>query len=115
MEKIISICGNICNNCAAFKATRKDDDLKRRKTAKSWSKMYSSNISPEDINCEGCMTAGGKKFSYCGVCEIRKCGMKKNVKNCAYCDEYICDKLEEFFQMVPKNREMLNGIIKTDL
>lgn len=115
MEKIISICGNVCSDCAAFKATKENDESKRKETAKVWSKMYSSEISPEDINCEGCMTAGGKKFNYCGVCEIRKCGIEKKVKYCAHCDEYICDKLEEFFQMVPKNRETLNKIKETGI
>ena len=115
MERTISICGNICSDCAAFKATKENDESKRKETAKVWSKMYSSDIDPEDINCEGCMTAGGKKFNYCGVCEIRKCGMEKKVKYCAHCGDYICDKLEEFFRMVPKNREILvkikgNGI-----
>lgn len=110
MEKIISICGNICSDCAAFKATMEDDDLKRKETAEEWSEMYSTGISPEDISCEGCTTAGGKKFNYCEVCEIRKCGMEKNVKYCAHCGEYVCGKLEEFFQMVPKNRETLDKL-----
>ena len=110
MKKIISICGNICNDCKAFKATIEDNDSKRKKTAKSWSARYSTSISLQDINCEGCMTAGGKKFNYCGVCEIRKCGIEKKVKNCAYCREYVCDKLEEFFRMIPKNRETLDRI-----
>ena len=113
MGKIISICGNICSDCAAFKATKEDNELKRKETAEAWSKMYSSKINPEDINCEGCVTAGGKKFNYCGACEIRKCGMEKDIKNCAYCEEYVCDKLEEFFKMVPKNREILDRIKET--
>ena len=113
MEKIISICGNICSDCAAFMATKADDESKRKETAKKWSKIYSSEISPEDINCEGCMTAGSKKFNYCGVCEIRKCGIEKDVKNCAHCEEYVCDKLKKYFQMVPKNREIPNEIKET--
>lgn len=115
MEKIISICGNICSDCAAFKATKEDDESKRKETAKAWSEMYSSKIRAGDINCEGCMTEGGKKFNYCSVCEIRKCGTEKDVKNCAYCVEYVCDKLGEFFKMVPKNREILDRIKETGI
>ena len=110
MKKIISICGNICSVCAAYIATNENSEVKRKETAKLWSKMYSSDISPEDIYCEGCMTEGGKKFNYCKVCEIRKCGMEKGVKNCAYCGEYICDKLEEVFKRGPKNKDTLDRI-----
>ena len=39
--------------------------------------------------------------------------MEKDVKNYAYCGEYICDKLEEFFKMVPKNRKTLDRIKET--
>ncbi|TET50011.1 MAG: DUF3795 domain-containing protein, partial [Actinomycetota bacterium] len=55
-EDLVAYCGNICNDCAAFKATKEDDESKRKETARAWSKMYSSDINPEDINCEGCMT-----------------------------------------------------------
>ena len=113
MEKIISICGNICNDCAAFKATTEDDDLKRKETAESWSKRYESDIKPEDINCEGCLSKGKIVFSYCNVCEIRKCGIEKGVENCAHCDEYICSKLEGFFKSVPDNRKVLDKIRNT--
>jgi hypothetical protein len=113
MKKIISICGNICNDFAAFKATLEDDDLKRKETAESWSKRYESDIKPEDINCEGCLSKGKIVFSYCNVCEIRKCGFEKGVENCAHCDEYICDKLEGFFKSVPDNRKVLDNIRNT--
>ena len=113
MKKIISICGNICSDCSAFKATLKDDDLKRKETAKSWSKIYESDIKPEDINCEGCLSKGKIVFSYCNVCEIRKCGFEKGVENCAHCDEYTCDKLEGFFKSVPDNRKVLDKIRNT--
>ena len=110
MGKIISICGNICSDCAAFKATREDDELKRKETAEVWSKMYSSEISPEDINCEGCLSTGEKVFTHCNVCEIRKCGIEKGVPNCAYCDEYICEKLGGFLKIVPSNKDLLEKI-----
>ena len=46
------------------------------------------------------------------VCEIRKCGMDKGVKNCAYCADYGCDKLLKFFEMAPQAREKLEEIRK---
>jgi len=27
-------------------------------------------------------------------CPVRPCVIERSIENCAYCDEYICDKLE---------------------
>jgi hypothetical protein len=49
-------------------------------------------------------------FQHCTVCEIRKCGMDQEVVNCAHCDEYACDKLTKFFEMVPDAKKTLDEI-----
>ena len=37
------------------------------------------------------------------MCEIRKCGLSKNVDNCALCNEYPgCNVLNEFLKMAPE-------------
>jgi hypothetical protein len=110
MDKMISVCGLVCTSCVAFEATRDDDDELREATAKQWSKVYGSTIKPEDVNCLGCLTTKGKVFGYCLVCEIRKCGMGKGVKNCAYCADYACDKLLKFFEMAPQAKKNLEEI-----
>ena len=110
MEKMIAFCGTVCTECPAFLATEKDDDYERRRIAELWSKQYNADIKPEDINCEGCMSEGRKIFSYCNVCEIRQCGQEKGLKNCAYCDEYVCERLNKFFEMAPDGRTTLNEI-----
>jgi hypothetical protein len=43
-------------------------------------------------------------------CQIRKCASQKGVENCAYCDEYACEKLKEFFVTEPDARERLDEI-----
>ena len=112
MEKIVAFCGTVCTECPAFIATRNDDDDKRKETAKLWSKQYNTDIKLEDINCEGCPSKIGKKFNYCNVCEIRICGQDKNVKNCAYCSEYVCERLDEFFKIAPEGKTTLDEIKK---
>lgn len=112
MEKIIAYCGSVCSECPAFIATRDNDDSIRKETAELWSRRYNADIKPEDINCEGCTTAEGKKFNYCNVCEIRKCGQENEVKNCAHCDSYVCEKLTEFFKVAPENKDALDEIKK---
>lgn len=112
MEEIIAYCGIVCSGCPAYIATQNDDDAKRRETAEIWSKNYNHDLKPEDINCDGCLTTTGRVIGYCNVCEVRKCGMERGVANCAYCEDYACDKLEKFFQMVPENKTTLDEIRK---
>ena len=112
MDKMIAFCGLTCTECPAFIATQKDDDKERKKVAKVWSKEFNSDIKPEDVNCDGCLEESGRLFNYCKVCEIRKCGQKKEVKNCAYCDDYACEKLTKFFDIAPDAKTALTEIRK---
>ncbi|MCK4448931.1 MAG: DUF3795 domain-containing protein [Candidatus Marinimicrobia bacterium] len=112
MDKMIAFCGIICTECPAFLATQKDDDDIRKKTADIWSKQFNAEIKHEDINCDGCLSEGGQIFNYCRVCEIRKCGLEKGVENCAYCDDYTCEKLEKFINNVPEAKATLEKIRK---
>lgn len=110
MSEMVSICGLLCNECPAFIATRNNSNEERAKVAELWSQQYNQNIKPEDINCEGCIPDGRRLFSHSKVCKIRKCGKERAVKNCAYCDEYACEKLSEFFKMAPDAGRRLNEI-----
>ena len=110
MNEMVSFCGLLCNECGAFIAKKNDDDEKRAEVAQLWSKQYNADIKPEDINCDGCISDGGCLFNHCKVCEIRECGKEKNIVNCAYCNEYACEKLEKFFQVVPDAKERLDEI-----
>ncbi|HEY44055.1 MAG TPA: DUF3795 domain-containing protein [Anaerolineae bacterium] len=107
---MIAFCGLDCHQCGAFLATRKNNDAKRREVAELWSKEFGADIQPQDINCDGCLSEGGILFHHCEVCEIRNCGKDKAIQNCAYCAEYACDKLENFFSMVPEARVQLDRI-----
>ena len=112
MEKIISICGLVCSDCGAYLATQADDDDKRKEVAELWSKEYGSDIKPEDINCESCLSDSDNVFSYTKVCELRKCAKERAVVNCAHCEDYACEKLQEFFKMVPDAKTKLDEIKK---
>ena len=112
MEKQIAYCGIVCSECPALIATKNNDDAKRKETAEKWTKEFKHDFKPADINCTGCLSEKGKVFNYCTVCEIRKCGREKKVINCAYCGEYICAKLDKFFQMAPMIKANLDEIKK---
>jgi len=100
---MIACCGLDCSKCDAYIATQTNDDDKRMEAAKKWSTEFNADIKPEDINCNGCCSEE-QKFSHCNVCEIRKCCVGKELENCAGCEMYTCDKLEEFLKMVPDAR-----------
>lgn len=97
---LLSFCGLDCSQCAAYIATINDDDDLRQKTAKDWTKRYHKNhpqrpaLQPEDINCRGCLSAG-PIYLYCRKCQIRKCALKRKIKNCKECGNYKCEQLVE--------------------
>jgi hypothetical protein len=110
MEQMTAMCGLICNECGAFIATQNNDNKKREEVAKLWSKQYNVELKPENINCDGCVSDSDRLIGHCFVCQIRKCGKQKGVTNCAYCDDYVCQKLDGFFKMVPAARKHLDQV-----
>jgi Protein of unknown function (DUF3795) len=112
MNKVLAYCGLDCGGCGAYLATKNNDDAQRVKTAEEWSKQFGHVLKPEDINCGGCTSKDELNFQYCTLCEIRKCGQEKKMKNCAYCADYACEKLEKFFTMARAAKANLEANIK---
>jgi hypothetical protein len=112
MDKIISCCGLVCNECDAFIATAKNDDCAREEIAKKWAQMYGANIKASDINCRGCNTPDLPKIGHTNECEMRLCAIGKGFKTCAPCDDYPCKTLSALFEMVPTAKENLDGLRK---
>ena len=110
MGEMIARCGLVCTECGAYKATVNDDDDKRAEVAREWSKMYDAELSPSDINCDGCLSDGPRLFRHATVCEIRKCAGAKGVLNCAHCEDYPCERLEGLFGMAPEAKARLDEI-----
>lgn len=111
MPKMTAYCGLICTNCPAYLATRADDDVDRQKTAEFYAKEFELKLNPEDINCDGCLSIGGKLIGYCQSCEIRKCAKHKDMANCAECDEQPCEKLNQFHQFSPDAKAAFEALV----
>lgn len=110
MDQMIAFCGLVCTECPAHRATLQDDDQLRTDTAAQWSRQFRTDIKPEDINCRGCLSDLDEKFSYCRVCAIRACGHERAVTNCAFCDDFGCDKLTGFWALAPESKTNLEAI-----
>jgi len=103
MLKMIAYCGLNCTVCPAFIATSEDDEEKRRKVASEWnSEQYP--LKQADINCDGCLPDNKRLIKFCFVCTIRSCCREKELENCAFCDDYICEKLEKFYKMMQSDK-----------
>jgi hypothetical protein len=110
LKEIIAFCGLDCHKCGAFLATEENDDRRRVTVAQEWSRLFKMEIKPEDINWYGCQSNGERIFNYCKICEIRKCGKEKGLRNCGYCGEYPCHKLDFIFNNAPDAKKRLDKI-----
>ncbi|MBC8278547.1 MAG: DUF3795 domain-containing protein [FCB group bacterium] len=99
MPEIIAKCGLLCNECEAYVATINDDHDEIARMAKEAAEKFGMQINPDDIYCEGCTTTSGRLSSYClNSCEVRKCAVEKKVDNCAHCDDYSCEIIDNFIE-----------------
>jgi hypothetical protein len=117
MPEILAYCGLVCHTCPIYSATRQeniDEQLKMRiEIVKICKEKYGLNYKLEDItDCDGCVTDGARLFSACARCPIRNCAREKNLANCAYCPEYACDNLKQFFKSEPSAKARLDKIKK---
>jgi len=115
MEDNLSYCGLTCETCPIYLATREQNPKKKHEMrvdiAQQIKEHYGQETKPEDVtDCDGCKTEGGRLYFGCKDCQIRKCAQQKEVETCAYCDEYACDKIQEFFAKEPQSRERLDEI-----
>lgn len=111
MEKIIACCGLNCATCDARIATVTNDDELRKATADKWRVQFNaSELTPEMINCTGCLEPGAK-FPHCGLCEIRNCAKVKGFDTCGECpDMETCSLVAGVFKYVPEAMANLKSL-----
>ena len=115
---MIAFCGLVCENCPIYLATTENDEsLKktmRESIAEECTINYGLNLQPEDItDCDGCRSGSGRLFSGCLNCEIRKCAILRKSESCAFCPDYICDRLKKHFLLDPEAQTRLETIRKS--
>jgi hypothetical protein len=114
MQEMIAYCGLVCTGCPAFVATQNHSDEERKRVVEKWSSDQFP-LETKDINCDGCLSVGNRIFKFCTDCEVRTCGSAREVKNCAYCNDFVCSKLEKLWEMISGDeaRQRLEEIKKT--
>ena len=115
MQEMLSYCGLTCQTCPIHLATIESDDEKKREMridiAQQIKERYGQECKPEDVNdCDGCKTETGRLYFGCKNCQIRKCAGEKKLENCAYCNDYPCEELEQVFAIEPVIKEQLDRI-----
>jgi hypothetical protein len=111
MGEMIARCGFKCHLCLAFQENNKDHADQIR-VAKGWSKYFDLNVPAEKIRCNGCLPhdSGGLEFPDKN-CPIRPCVIERGLENCAYCEDYPCERLETRMSGVEEVAKRFYGII----
>ncbi|KPL16998.1 MAG: hypothetical protein AMS23_08765 [Bacteroides sp. SM1_62] len=115
MKDVVSYCGLICKGCPILWATNEENEELKEKMkieiSRLCNELYKTEYCSEDItDCDGCLAENGRLFPGCVNCQIRNCAREKKISNCAYCGEYICEKLETFFKDNPESKSRLDFI-----
>jgi len=98
MLPVISKCGNMCSSCPWGVWVR------RNQTEEEWESFAEDvkkyvGYSPTQNPCHGCQTPNEKLAKDVGVhnflrgCSARKCAFHNEIRNCAFCSRYPCDKI----------------------
>jgi hypothetical protein len=117
LSRLSSYCGLECKTCPIYLATTETDpDIQARmrlEIAEECSKLYRKQYKIEEItDCDGCITVAGRLFSGCSNCKIRECAIRKNIPNCAYCDDFACNELRKLFTLDPEAKARMEKIRK---
>jgi len=91
----IGYCGDDCQLCPRYIATKNNDVKKLKEAAALWKKVgffYQINSSEEMI-CYGCASSEG-----CHYDNIRECTRERKISNCGKCDTYPCDNINAVFE-----------------
>ncbi len=86
-EEMIGYCGYNCHLCAA----RSDDPEVMQRLVDGWRRIFGhQHYTVENVKCDGCLSDGNLADKQC---KARPCAIERGVKNCAYCEDFVCEKV----------------------
>jgi len=95
-----AICGIFCGDCPVYLAPRIGDQKKIKELAQE------AGLPEAEIGCDGCLS--DRVFGPCRDCAqhgFRDCAAEHGVTWCFECDQFSCDRLENFLDI-----HVVNGI-----
>jgi hypothetical protein len=111
MAKMMSACGVLCSDCAAFDGEAKGIEYQKR-TVAAWRRIYGMRELPERIACAGCLGPDENVFHTCLRCKARNCCRDKGFPSCAECSGAaacaLLEKAQAVWDVVPRIAEKLS-------
>ena len=104
-KQIISYCGDLCNECPRYTATKSNSRKELEYLAELWYRLgfRDSIMDPEDMKCSGC-----SKEKECTE-GINKCKHLENINNCGECQHFPCDNINRVFEKAEYYKEKCKG------
>ncbi len=98
----IGCCGDDCNICPRYIATRSGDEKRLDEVAALWKAVgwWKRKESTKELTCHGCASV-----SYCNL-GIKDCVLEKHIENCGQCPQYPCARLLDIFRNNEKEAEI---------
>ena len=90
----LGFCGDDCNYCPRYIATRSGDVEQLKEVAALWKIIgwQDTIVSPEEMACHGCSSVNQCTLG------IKECAIGKGVDNCGKCNDYPCEKILKIFK-----------------
>lgn len=87
-------CGFQCRKCPAYKENIKNS-ANQQKVSDGWHKYFGFRIPPEEIYCDGCMTADCENLKLLDKdCPVRPCTLNRGIDNCGHCPDFGCKDIK---------------------
>jgi hypothetical protein len=93
MNTMMSACGVLCSDCAAYLAKAKGLEYQQQ-VAGAWRRIYGLNEAASNISCGGCVGPDEDIFHTSVRCAARRCCRGKGLNSCSECPEERCEDLE---------------------
>lgn len=89
---LVGKCGAYCGSCKIYKAAHDSDEKA------IFDMSFATRCTIDQIRCEGC---GSKdRFPLTKGCIYRKCAKGRGLEACAFCQEYPCESISEYYAEV---------------
>lgn len=104
----LTCCGFRCDLCQAYKKNIHEHDQTSLLSDK-WHEYFGFRIPADQISCDGCLSSDPETSELIDkACPVRPCVINKQIPNCAYCEEFPCDKLQSRFVIFEEKEKELN-------